>query len=396
MVTKRLTPKGAWPKATLLLVTLQAVIALVLEALVLREHMLRGWRELPIGNALSTPNIIYPILYILGIICLFVLCIDAMLCQNQIQVVAFTFFNFLCFAYGIIQTIDDWQDVEPSKALMAYNIAISVTMGVGSLFLVVAAWKLAAVFGWEMYRFLGADLQMRRMHKAYEILITLLKFDVFFFVAFAIQLFTLVDTTDKMVLARIDGRDLSRQQVLIGLGIPASIILLGLAFFGVMKEKKFVTIFVMLCLVAVEPYFIYQIVYIHLPAHEDRFKNSMKYLTFFIAVTMVLVLITLFFMVYCFRNFGRGLMISTKSKRKNTVKRPFEIDEDVTEAVPSIPDHSHTDDGAKQSLMAYPALKKIQETYKDRPTAPNNSPPHSKHHGHGHNERTYNDKMEIE
>lgn len=230
---------------------------------------------------------------------------------------------------------------------MAYNIAISVTMGVGSLFLVVAAWKLAAVFGWEMYRFLGAyvfflypliqhvsttryisslpfhyfysyaacnsDLQMRRtwhtliemkedralgralsdtnnddplttnlgMHKAYEILITLLKFDVFFFVAFAIQLFTLVDTTDKMVLARIDGRDLSRQQVLIGLGIPASIILLGLAFFGVMKEKKFVTIFVMLCLVAVEPYFIYQIVYIHLPAHEDRFKNSMKYLTFF-------------------------------------------------------------------------------------------------------------------
>ncbi|KAG0091198.1 hypothetical protein BGZ92_001280 [Podila epicladia] len=385
MVTKRLTPKGAWPKATLLLVTLQAVIALALEALVLREHILR------------TPNIIYPILYLLGIVCLFVLCIDAMLCQNQIQVVAFTFFNFLCFAYGIIQTIDDWQDVEPSKALMAYNIAISVTMGVGSLFLIIAAWKLAAVFGWEMYRFLGADLQMRRMHKAYEILITLLKFDVFFFVAFAIQLFTLVDTTDKKVLATIDGRDLSRQQVLVGLGIPASIILLGLAFFGVMKEKKFVTIFVMLCLVAVEPYFIYQLVYIHLPAHEDRFKNSMKYLTFFIAVTMVLVLITLFFMVYCFRNFGRGLLISNKSKKKNsTIKRPFEIDEDVTEAVPSIPDHSYTDDGAKQSLMAYPALKKIQETYKDRPTAPNNSPPHSKHHGHSHNERTYNDKMEIE
>jgi len=85
-------------------------------------------------------------------------------------------------------------------------------------------------------------------------------------------------------------------------------------------------------------------------------------------------------------------LISAKSKkRKNTIKRPFEIDEDVTEAVPSIPDQSHTEDGAKQSLMAYPALKKIQETYKDKPAAPNRSPPNSKNH-----ERTYNDKMEIE
>ncbi|KAF8997813.1 hypothetical protein BGZ52_010977, partial [Haplosporangium bisporale] len=99
---------------------------------------------------------------------------------------------------GIIQTVEDWQEVAVPKTLLAYNVAISVTMGVGSLFLLLAAWKLAAVFGWEMYRFLGADLQMRRMHKAYEILITLLKFDVFFFVAFAVQLFTLVDTSDKM------------------------------------------------------------------------------------------------------------------------------------------------------------------------------------------------------
>ncbi|KAF9370795.1 hypothetical protein CPC16_003467 [Podila verticillata] len=315
-----------------------------------------------------------------------------MLCQNQIQVVAFTFFNFLCLAYGIIQTVEDWQEVAVPKTLLAYNVAISVTMGVGSLFLLLAAWKLAAVFGWEMYRFLGADLQMRRMHKAYEILITLLKFDVFFFVAFAVQLFTLVDTSDKMVVAVVDGRPLSRQQVLIGLGIPASIILLGLAFFGVMRENKIVSIFVMICLAAVEPYFIYQLVYIYNPAYSFRFINSRKYLTFFIAVTMVLVLITLFFMVYCFRNFGRGLLISAKSKkRKNTIKRPFEIDEDVAEAVPSIPDQSHSEDGARQSLMAYPALKKIQETYKDKPTAPNRSPPNSRNHEH-----TYHDKMEIE
>ncbi|KAG0347623.1 hypothetical protein BG004_007317 [Podila humilis] len=400
MVTKRLTPKGAWPKATLLLVSLETLVALVLESLILREHILRGWRKPPAGNALSTPNIVYPILYLLGIICLFVLCLDAMLCQNQIQVVAFTLFNFLCFGYGIIQTIDDWQDEAVSTPLMAYTVALTVTMGVCSVFLLLAAWKLAAVFGWEMYRFLGADLRMRRMHKAYEILITLLKFDVFFFVAFAIQIFTLVDTTDKTVLATLNGHTFSRQQVFVGLGMPASVILLGLAFFGVMKENKIACMFVMVCLVAVEPYFIYQLVVIHLPANYYRFSNSMKYLTFFIIVTMLLVMVTLFTLGYCWRNFGKGLLISTKSKKLSMVKRPFEIDEDVAESVPSIPLEQHpgaTDDGSKQSLMAYPALKKIQETYKDKPTSPN------KHQGNNHyqhqqqrHENAYHDKMEIE
>jgi len=40
--------------------------------------------------------------------------------------------------------------------LKAFDIAITATMGVCSIFLVFAAWKLAAVYGWEMYRFLGA------------------------------------------------------------------------------------------------------------------------------------------------------------------------------------------------------------------------------------------------
>ncbi|KAF9923556.1 hypothetical protein BGZ65_008815, partial [Modicella reniformis] len=287
--------------------------------------------------------------------------------RNQIQVVAFTFLNFLCFAYGIIQTIYDWQATGTGGPLKAYNVAITVTIGVCTLFLVFATCKLAADFGWEMYRFLGADLDMRRMHKGYEILITLLKFDVFFFVAFAIQMFTLVDTTDRTTIAFGNGGTVGRQQLLIGLSIPASVILLALSFFGVMKEKRFVTLFVMTCLVAVEPYFIYELVYLHRPENKARFINSMKYLTFFIAVTMVLVLMTLFFMVYCFRNFGKGLLISEKS-RITAPRKPFEIDEDPIEPESSTPLGSKNGDGVPQQLMAYPALKKIQEQYHIQPS----------------------------
>ncbi|KAF9915294.1 hypothetical protein BX616_006482 [Lobosporangium transversale] len=382
----------AWPRATMALVTLESICVLVLESLVLREHIIHIHQP-PAGNALSTPNIIYPILYMLAIASVLSLCADAMYHRNQIQVVAFTMFNFLCFTYGIIQTIYDWQADGTGGPLKAYNVAITVTIGVCTLFLIYAVCKLAKVFGWEMYRFLGADPNMRRMHKGYEILITLLKFDVFFFVAYAVQMFTLVDTTDKTIVATLsNGRTLARHQLLIGLAIPASIILLALAFFGVMKENRIISVFVMICLMAVEPYFIYQLIYLQLPENSSRFINSVKYLTFFIAVTMVLVLATLVFMVYCFRNFGKGLLISEKS-RIAKINKPFEIDEDPIEAVPTVLIDSKQEEGVSQQLMAYPALKKIQQDYRIKP---------SSHDRNSSNERyssgSYgnNSKMEID
>ncbi|KAG0198555.1 hypothetical protein BGX28_007991 [Mortierella sp. GBA30] len=187
--------------------------------------------------------------------------------------------------------------------------------------------------------------------------------------------------------------------------MPASIILLGLAFFGVMKENRIATIFVMSCLTAAQGYFIYQLVYLHLPKNKERFINSVKYLTFFISVTMVLVLITVFNMTYCFRNYGKGLLISQKSKVA-IHRRPFEIDEDPTECVPSIPvESNHGDDGATQNLMAYPTLKRIQETYHIKPA---DGPPHNDYQnekgqqaqqphvpGTSGSERSYG-KMELE
>ncbi|KAF9581668.1 hypothetical protein BGW38_001227 [Lunasporangiospora selenospora] len=386
-------PKGTWPRAALYTVALQAILGVALESLILREHILRIAMDHD-QNALSTPNVIYPILYIFGIVWLLVLCVDALYYQNQIQVVAFTIFNILCCAYGVLQTTSDWMTPGVTPLLKALDVAISVTMGVGSLFLILAAWKLAAVFGWEMYRFLGADLNMRKMHKGYEILMTFLKLDVFFFVAFAVQLFTLVGTISDPLANLPNGVTLTRHQLLLGLAIPGSMILLGLSFFGYMRENKIASVIVMVCLSAAEPYFVYQLIEVHRPMNFDRFINSRKYLTFFISVTMVLVLVTLFFMVYCFRNFGKGLLISSCSKVASVYRRPFEIDEDVVvESVPSL--NGSGDDGATQRLMAYPALKKIQETYKvDVQSAGSSRMSTSSHQSQPL--KPYNDKMEIE
>ncbi|KAK3848638.1 MAG: hypothetical protein J3R72DRAFT_429426 [Linnemannia gamsii] len=397
MARRNLIPDVPWPRATLFIVTLETVIALVLESLVLREHVTTSIMKPPTDGALSTPFTIYPVVFLFAIVSLFTLCVDAMYHRNQIQVVAFTFFNILCCAYAIIQTLTDWAAEGVTYQLLAFNLALSVTMGVSSLFLILCAFKLARIFGWEMFRFLGADLKMRKMHKAYEILITLLKFDVFFFVGFATQMFSLVGTSDHTFIGTISGRPVYRLHLLVGLSIPASVLLLVLAFFGVMKENKIVSIFVIFCLAAAEPYFIYQLVYLHLPANQFKFMESRKYLTFFISVTLVLVLLTLFFMMYCYRNYGKGLLISEKS-RILAPKKPFEIDEDPVESEPSIPmEYNHGDDGATQNLMAYPALKKIQETYHIKPSSGHSSNTSAPPRGSGSSDqRPFDDKMEIE
>jgi hypothetical protein len=107
---------------------------------------------------------------------------------------------------------------------------------------------------------------------------------------------------------------------------------------------------------------------------------------------MILVLLTLFFMAYCFRNFGKGLLISQKS-RITATRKPFEIDEDEIESVPSIPlDGRHGDDGSSQHLMAYPALKNIQEKYHIQ--SGKGRPSYDANNEKGHQSR--GDKMEIE
>ncbi|KAF9971905.1 hypothetical protein BGZ73_005037 [Actinomortierella ambigua] len=373
-----LVPEGPWPKAAIAVITLQTIIAIILEALVLRQH-----RQ-------NTPSVIYPSLYIFAFVSLYFIYLDAIRDRNQIQIVVGTIFSFVCMAYGIVQYMTDMKEGQASTRLNVLNMAVFITVGVGSLALTGLAWQLAKTFGWQLYRTLGADIRVRRMRKFYEVLITLLKLDIFFFLAFAVQMFFLVDTTDKTVWLTIGGTPLARSQVLIGLAIPGAIVLLGLAFYGIMRESKYVTLFVMVCFIAAEPYFVYQAIYLHQPQNRDRYRLSLKYLTFFIVVTMLLVLATLLLMAYCFRDFGKGLLISGSRRKQARVRTPFAIDDETTELQAdnnnaSTPSGQDGSSGGGTGLMAYTALQKVQKDYnivpqKSYPQQPPFMPHHLQQH----------------
>ena len=53
-------------------------------------------------------------------------------------------------------------------------------------------WKIYTEFGWQVYKFLGADRQIKKMYAQFQVFECLVKFDVFFWVAFCVQLIWLV------------------------------------------------------------------------------------------------------------------------------------------------------------------------------------------------------------
>ena len=53
-------------------------------------------------------------------------------------------------------------------------------------------WKIYTEFGWQVYKFLGANRQIKKMYAQFQVFECLVKFDVFFWVAFCVQLIWLV------------------------------------------------------------------------------------------------------------------------------------------------------------------------------------------------------------
>ncbi|KAJ2740805.1 hypothetical protein H4S06_006023 [Coemansia sp. BCRC 34490] len=83
-------------------------------------------------------------------------------------------------------------------------------------------------------------------------------------------------------------------------------------------------IVVIVCLGLSPAYFIYKLVRMNvgIDKNDDPYLDSRKYLTFFIVVTLALILVTVYVSIRCYRNFGIGLKeaISDYDSRKAQLK----------------------------------------------------------------------------
>ncbi|KAJ1921191.1 hypothetical protein H4219_000790 [Mycoemilia scoparia] len=271
------------------------------------------WGAYPRDVSISQENfLVYEALFVVAQVFLFYLCWDAVAYKNVIQIIATVLFNGLLCIYALIQFTTFYliptesavifKDDKDNKVLQISTIIIyflcSIAFGI-------IGYEVYNNYGWRVYKKLdSANLKINRAYMAHQILITLLKLDVFFFISYSIQLATLV-------LKKSDAETYVQMAVV----IPGSVIFLILVFYALHRENKWLMLFVIVCLGLSPIYFIYKFLrmYVNIDKYDDPYADTRKYLTFFIVTTFVLIIVTVANAWVCYRNFGTGLREAIKA-----------------------------------------------------------------------------------
>lgn len=187
-------------------------------------------------------------------------------------------FNFILLLYSIIESVEINQfrqalESENLKGISSIPLMVLLYISHGVLALsevayVALAWQVWREFGWKVYKFLGADIAVKRMFAHYQIFLCLVKFDLFFWVGFSVQLIYLVLSTNDM------------EYYLTILALPLSLLLLIEGHMAARYENKWLMGSFMLGCLAACIYFVYKLFRIWAQANND-FQEVYKSLTVF-------------------------------------------------------------------------------------------------------------------
>jgi hypothetical protein len=99
--------------------------------------------------------------------------------------------NRLAQVYAVIQIFEvrtllnfNSSGMTPSEVI---TIIIPVVVLIAEIAYIALGWKIYSEFGWQVFKLLGADRQIKRVYMHYQILQSLMRFDIFFWMGFSVQ-----------------------------------------------------------------------------------------------------------------------------------------------------------------------------------------------------------------
>lgn len=301
-------PRSIYARLMLGLALLQCIAVIVLQVTAASE-LIPYIKTNDKSNQLR-PLPVYVVIFVGSQIVSVALSWDAVFHQNTIQLIGFVIYNFCTFGYALFQlgqrelSRDTISQTTPLSTTQIENfhrifIAIPVVIGVFSLIFVYLAYKLYLEFGWRIYKKIGADPHMKNMYRAYQVFLMLLKIDVFFFLSYSIQYLVLV----------LDKQDYEFPLTIAAL--PFTALILVASVYGLKREDKRIMLgFIFGCVLGAA-YFIFKLVRMYtnfqLPDGSDKYAGTRNFLTFFSALSLLMVILTLINSVVCYNNFGKGL-----------------------------------------------------------------------------------------
>ncbi|KAF8927211.1 hypothetical protein BGZ58_010570 [Dissophora ornata] len=323
-------PCSTYGKALMLTIGIEALLVIIMQAVIVSFYF-QSLVATPLPPPSSGPNMgistspyldprnqsrsipAYLIVFVFALLFQVVFAWDAVRAQNTIELIGIVLFNFCCFAYSIFEisqiqnalldsesngffaTMDTAMDLQDS--VKPFLIVVVCIIGIGQCLVSWLGYQLFREFGWKIYKKIGADPNMKKMYRAYQIYLVLIKVDLFFFVGFSIQFIYLT-----LIKRAADPEYWITIAVL-----PITVVLLYVAVYAVRHEsRKWMATFLVAMLCGVV-YFIFKVIRMYVGSKADNYIGVKKFLTLFASLCLITILLTIANAAICFRNFGKGL-----------------------------------------------------------------------------------------
>jgi len=239
--------------------------------------------------------------------------------RNTLQFFFLTAFNLIFLIYAVVQ-IFEIRGALPNNTASSQSaifdipidilvIIIPFVIALAELAYVVLGWSIWREFGWKVYKLLGADRRIKRLYVHYQILACIMKFDVFFWGGFSIQLIWLVLQPTNV------------EYFITVAALPASLVVLVAGHLGARYENKSLMYAFMLSCVGACGYFTFKLFRIISQRDDDNIKPVFKTLTAFAAIAITFLIATFVWSCIVLSNFGSGLK-THMSKEKEPPEQP--------------------------------------------------------------------------
>ncbi|KAF9321491.1 hypothetical protein BG003_001613 [Podila horticola] len=316
-------PCSTYGKSMILVIGIEALLVIIMQSVIVamyfnhltQEQLTPGLPAYldPKNQSRSIPA--YMLVFVFAQLFQLVLTWDAVRAQNTIEIIGIVAFNLCCFAYSIFEISQirsslfppdpdpDFEFFAPGRAqdlldsIKPFLIVVAVVIGVTQCLVTWLAYQLFQEFGWKIYKKIGADPNMKKMYRAYQIYLVLIKIDLFFFVGFSIQFIFLTlakQTSDPEYWVTI-------------FFLPATLLILMVAVYAVRHESRRWMAFFLTTMLAGVGYFIFKVYRMYSKEKKSQFIGINKFLTLFAALCLITILATIANAAVCYRNFGKGL-----------------------------------------------------------------------------------------